>query len=49
MLRPLPERATVVDVHGSRFVLEWLDRDTLADAAETARRTGDLPEERAES
>ncbi|GAB3316084.1 hypothetical protein GCM10027451_32410 [Geodermatophilus aquaeductus] len=49
VLRPLPDRATVVDVHGSRFLLEWLDRDTLADAAETARRRDDLPEERAAS
>jgi hypothetical protein len=40
VLRPLPDRATVVDVHGSRFLLEWLDRDTLASAAETARHTG---------
>ncbi|MGY1728054.1 hypothetical protein ACI79J_13880 [Geodermatophilus sp. SYSU D01062] len=36
-LRPLPDRATVVDVYGSRFLLEWLDRDTLATAAATAR------------
>ncbi|MGY1730247.1 hypothetical protein ACI798_01910 [Geodermatophilus sp. SYSU D01045] len=36
-LRPLPDRATLVDVHGSRFLLEWLDRDTLATAAATAR------------
>ena len=48
-LRPLPDRATVVDVHGSRFLLEWLDRDTLANAAETARRHDDLPVERAAS
>ncbi|MFC4694008.1 MULTISPECIES: hypothetical protein [Geodermatophilus] len=37
VLRPLPDRATVVDVYGSRFLLEWLDRDTLATAAATAR------------
>jgi hypothetical protein len=36
-LRPLPECATVVDVHGSRFLLEWLDRDTLASAAAMTR------------
>ncbi|MGY1737047.1 hypothetical protein [Geodermatophilus sp. SYSU D00684] len=36
-LRPLPDRATVVDVYGSRFLLEWLDRDILATAAATAR------------
>lgn len=29
----LPSEATVVDVHGSRFLLEWLDRDVLAAAA----------------
>ncbi|MGY1833152.1 hypothetical protein ACI8AA_22280 [Geodermatophilus sp. SYSU D01180] len=36
-LRPLPDRATVVDVYGSRFLLEWLDRETLATAAATVR------------
>jgi|tagenome__1003787_1003787.scaffolds.fasta_scaffold12857142_1 hypothetical protein len=30
---PLPQVVTVVDVHGSRFLLEWLDRDVLAAAA----------------
>ena len=30
---PLPQDATVVDVHGSRFLLEWLDRGVLAAAA----------------
>ena len=30
---PVPQQATVVEVHGSRFLLEWLDRDVLAAAA----------------
>jgi hypothetical protein len=29
----LPSQATVVDVHGSRFLLEWLDISVLAAAA----------------
>ncbi len=32
-LLPTPEDATVVEVDGSRFVLEWLERETLASAA----------------
>jgi hypothetical protein len=35
---PLPQDVTVVDVHGSRFLLEWLDRDVLAAAAALALR-----------
>jgi hypothetical protein len=40
----LPSQATVVDVHGSRFLLEWLDVQVLAAAAalrqpEVERRT----------
>jgi hypothetical protein len=31
--RRLPVGATVVDVHGSRFLLEWLAREVLAAAA----------------
>jgi hypothetical protein len=31
--RRLPANATVVDVDGSRFLLEWLDFTTLAAAA----------------
>jgi hypothetical protein len=31
--RRLPSNATVVDVNGSRFLLEWLDLGTLAAAA----------------
>ncbi|WP_336031254.1 hypothetical protein [Geodermatophilus sp. FMUSA9-8] len=32
-LDPRREDATVVKVHGSRFLLEWLDLGTLAHAA----------------
>ena len=38
---PTPEDATVVEVNGSRFVLEWLDRETLAHAAALSRHDGD--------
>ncbi len=31
--RPRLRDATVVDVEGSRFLLEWLEWDTLAQAA----------------
>ena len=40
-LLPTPEDATVVEVHGSRFVLEWLQRGTLASAAARSRRCAD--------
>jgi hypothetical protein len=36
----LPSQATVVDVHGSRFLLEWLDVRVLAAAA--ARRQPEI-------
>jgi hypothetical protein len=29
----VPAEATVVEVHGSRFLLEWLDLEVLAAAA----------------
>jgi hypothetical protein len=32
-LRGVPSEANVVEVYGSRFLLEWLDRDVLACAA----------------
>jgi hypothetical protein len=32
-LRPLPDEASVVEVYGSKFLLEWLDWDVLAAAA----------------
>ncbi|HEY0127483.1 MAG TPA: hypothetical protein VGB58_10140 [Blastococcus sp.] len=32
-VRHIPEAAVVVEVYGSRFLLEWLDRDVLASAA----------------
>ena len=31
--RRLPDEAGVVEVYGSKFLLEWLDRDVLAAAA----------------
>ncbi|WP_167762264.1 hypothetical protein [Blastococcus sp. CT_GayMR20] len=31
--RPLPDEASVVEVYGSKFLLEWLDLDVLASAA----------------
>ncbi|MGY1601715.1 hypothetical protein [Geodermatophilus sp. SYSU D00815] len=37
--RTLPPGATVVEVHGSRFLLEWLDVTVLAAAAASLRRT----------
>lgn len=33
----MPDDVTVVEVHGSRFVLEWLSRDRLAGVAAAAR------------
>ena len=42
---PTPEDATVVEVNGSRFVLEWLDRETLATAAALSRHDGDADAE----
>ncbi|MGY1653351.1 hypothetical protein [Geodermatophilus sp. SYSU D01119] len=41
-LVPRREDATVVEVHGSRFLLEWLDLGTLAHAA-LDRRCEELP------
>jgi hypothetical protein len=32
-VRPLPDEASVVEVYGSKFLLEWLDWDVLASAA----------------
>jgi hypothetical protein len=32
-LRPLPDKVSVVEVYGSKFLLEWLDWDVLASAA----------------
>jgi hypothetical protein len=32
-VRRIPEAASVVEVYGSKFLLEWLDRDVLASAA----------------
>jgi hypothetical protein len=41
-LLPMPEDVTVVEVHGSRFVLEWLQRETLAHAAARSDRCTDF-------
>jgi hypothetical protein len=32
-VRRIPEATSVVEVYGSKFLLEWLDRDVLAAAA----------------
>jgi hypothetical protein len=32
-VRHVPDGVSVVEVHGSKFLLEWLDRDVLASAA----------------
>ena len=32
-VRSVPDGASVVEVYGSKFLLEWLDRDVLASAA----------------
>jgi hypothetical protein len=31
--RHVPDQVSVVEVYGSKFLLEWLDRDVLAAAA----------------
>jgi hypothetical protein len=31
--RHLPDDAEVIEIYGSKFLLEWLDRDVLAAAA----------------
>jgi hypothetical protein len=33
VLRHVPSEASVVEVYGSKFLLEWLDREVLASAA----------------
>jgi hypothetical protein len=38
-VRSVPDRASVVEVYGSKFLLEWLDRDVLASAAALHRRS----------
>jgi hypothetical protein len=43
-VRRIPEAATVVEVYGSRFLLEWLDRDVLASAA-ALHLAGQVPAE----
>jgi hypothetical protein len=48
-VRRIPEAASVIEVYGSRFLLEWLDRDVLASAAalHLARGNADEPGRRA--
>jgi hypothetical protein len=41
--RRLPAGTTVVDVDGSRFLLEWLDWEVLAAAAAARLREPDQP------
>ena len=39
--RPLPDEISVVEVHGTKFLPEWLDWDVLAAAAALyARESG---------
>jgi hypothetical protein len=33
-VRQVPDEVSVVEVYGSKFLLEWLDRDVLAAAAQ---------------
>jgi hypothetical protein len=33
VVRSLPDEVSVVEVYGSKFLLEWLDRDVLASVA----------------
>ena len=40
-VRQVPDQVSVVEVYGSKFLLEWLDRDVLAAAA--AQRLADGP------
>ncbi|HEY0507672.1 MAG TPA: hypothetical protein VGD12_06360 [Blastococcus sp.] len=43
-VRSVPEGASVVEVYGSTFLLEWLDLDVLAAAAALHRRlAGEQP------
>ena len=47
-LRGVPLEVNVVEVYGSKFLLEWLDRDVLASAAAchlAATSAADLPTE----
>lgn len=47
--RRIPDATKVVEVYGSKFLLEWLDRDVLASAAalHLAGPTPTAPERRA--
>jgi hypothetical protein len=40
VVRSLPDEVSVVEVYGSKFLLEWLDRDVLASAAALYLRDG---------
>jgi hypothetical protein len=40
VVRSLPDEVSVVEVYGSKFLLEWLDRDVLASAAALHLRDG---------
>ena len=43
-VRRIPDDTKVVEVYGSKFLLEWLDRDVLASAA-ALHLTGSVPPE----
>jgi hypothetical protein len=42
-VRRVPDEASVVEVYGSKFLLEWLDREVLASAAALADRSSAPP------
>jgi hypothetical protein len=41
-VRHIPDEVSVVEVYGSKFLLEWLDWEVLASAA-AQRLAGDVP------
>jgi hypothetical protein len=43
-VRRIPDASSVVEVYGSKFLLEWLDRDVLA-ASAALHLTGPVPPE----
>ena len=45
--RRVPDEVSVVEVYGSKFMLEWLDRDVLAAAAAQRLATPEPTEHRA--
>jgi hypothetical protein len=43
VLPAVPDQASVVEVYGSKFLLEWLDLDVLASAAALRLRAERTP------